>query len=128
MCIRDRAKAFLDEAVPLASGSWADWQGGDPVLADSSQLVGRRPGGLLLRHNGLHIELVIDSKSPIGSGDPAGIADVVLEAALTTIIDLEDSVAAVSYTHLDVYKRQGRVRCCWHPLPFRCLTGRPRAA
>ena len=90
-----RAKAFLDEAAPLASGSWADWQGGDPVLADPSQLVGRRPGGLLLRHNGLHIELVIDSKSPIGSGDPAGIADVVLEAALTTIIDLEDSVAAV---------------------------------
>ena len=90
-----RAKAFLDEAAPLASGSWADWQGGDPVLADPSQLVGRRPGGLLLRHNGLHIELVIDPKSPIGSGDPAGIADVVLEAALTTIIDLEDSVAAV---------------------------------
>ncbi len=90
-----RAKAFLDEAAPLASGSWADWQGGDPVLADPSQLVGRKPGGLLLRHNGLHIELVIDSKSPIGSGDPAGIADVVLEAALTTIIDLEDSVAAV---------------------------------
>ena len=90
-----RAKAFLDEAVPLASGSWADWQGGDPVLADPSQLAGHRPGGLLLRHNGLHIELVIDSKSPIGSGDPAGIADVVLEAALTTIIDLEDSVAAV---------------------------------
>ena len=90
-----RAKAFLDEAAPLASGSWADWQGGDPVLGDPSQLVGRRPGGLLLRHNGLHIELVIDSKSPIGGGDPAGIADVVLEAALTTIIDLEDSVAAV---------------------------------
>ncbi len=61
----------------------------------TAPIVGRRPGGLLLRHNGLHIELVIDSKSPIGSGDPAGIADVVLEAALTTIIDLEDSVAAV---------------------------------
>ena len=90
-----RAKAFLDEAAPLASGSWADWQGGDPVLADPSQLVGYRPGGLLLRHNGLHIELVLDPKSPIGSGDPAGISDVVLEAALTTIIDLEDSVAAV---------------------------------
>jgi malate synthase len=90
-----RVKAFLDEAVPLASGSWADWQGGAPVLADPAQWVGRKPGGILLRHNGLHIELVIDSASAIGKTDPAGIADVVLEAALTTIIDLEDSVAAV---------------------------------
>jgi malate synthase len=90
-----RAKAFLDEAVPLASGSWTDWQGGEPVLADPAQWVGRKPGGILLRHNGLHIELVIDSASAIGHTDPAGIADVVLEAALTTIIDLEDSVAAV---------------------------------
>src|SRR5690606_26306655 len=90
-----RAKAFLDEAVPLASGSWADWQGGDPQLADPSQWVGKKPGGILLRHNGLHIELVIDPDSAIGKTDPAGIADVLLEAALTTIIDLEDSVAAV---------------------------------
>ncbi|MGQ3101269.1 MAG: malate synthase G [Sphingopyxis solisilvae] len=90
-----RAKAFLDEAVPLASGSWADWQGGQLVLADPAQWVGSKPGGILLRHHGLHIELVIDSASAIGKTDPAGIADVVLEAALTTIIDLEDSVAAV---------------------------------
>ncbi len=90
-----RAKAFLDEAVPLASGSWADWQGGEPALADPAQWVGSKPGGILLRHNGLHIELVIDPASAIGKTDPAGIADVVLEAALTTIIDLEDSVAAV---------------------------------
>ena len=90
-----RAKAFLDEAVPLASGKWADWQGGEPVLADPAQFVGRRAGGLLFQNNGLHIELVIDPDSPIGKTDPAGIADVVLEAALTTIIDLEDSVAAV---------------------------------
>lgn len=90
-----RAKAFLDEAVPLASGSWTDWQGGEPVLADPAQWVGSKPGGILLRHNGLHIELVIDPASAIGKTDPAGIADVVLEAALTTIIDLEDSVAAV---------------------------------
>ncbi|WP_194953553.1 malate synthase G [Sphingopyxis solisilvae] len=90
-----RAKAFLDEAVPLASGSWADWQGGQLVLADPAQWVGSKPGGILLRHHGLHIELVIDSASAIGKSDPAGIADVVLEAALTTIIDLEDSVAAV---------------------------------
>jgi malate synthase len=90
-----RAKAFLDEAVPLASGSWADWQGGQPALGDPAQWVGTKPGGILLRHNGLHIELVIDPASAIGKTDPAGIADVVLEAALTTIIDLEDSVAAV---------------------------------
>jgi malate synthase len=90
-----RAKAFLDDAVPLASGSWADWQGGQLILADPAQWVGSKPGGILLRHNGLHIELVIDSASAIGKTDPAGIADVVLEAALTTIIDLEDSVAAV---------------------------------
>ncbi|HEV7340794.1 MAG TPA: malate synthase G [Sphingopyxis sp.] len=90
-----RAKAFLDEAVPLASGSWADWQGGQLMLADPAQWVGSKPGGILLRHHGLHIELVIDSASAIGKTDPAGIADVVLEAALTTIIDLEDSVAAV---------------------------------
>ena len=90
-----RAKAFLDETVPLASGSWADWQGGQLTLADPSQWAGSKPGAILLRHNGLHIELVIDPDSAIGKTDPAGIADVVLEAALTTIIDLEDSVAAV---------------------------------
>ena len=90
-----RAKAFLDETVPLASGSWADWQGGQLTLADPSQWVGSKPGGILLRHHGLHIELVIDEGSAIGRTDPAGIADVILEAALTTIIDLEDSVAAV---------------------------------
>ncbi len=90
-----RAKAFLDDAVPLASGSWADWQGGQLTLADPAQWVGSKPGGILLRHNGLHIELVIDSASAIGRTDPAGIADILLEAALTTIIDLEDSVAAV---------------------------------
>ena len=90
-----RAKAFLDETVPLASGRWADWQGGQLALADPSQWAGSKPGGILLKHNGLHIELVIDPDSQIGRTDPAGIADVLLEAALTTIIDLEDSVAAV---------------------------------
>lgn len=90
-----RAKAFLDEAVPLAAGSWAGWTGGTPALADPAQLVGSKDGGVLLKHNGLHIELVIDPASAIGQTDPAGIADVLLEAALTTIIDLEDSVAAV---------------------------------
>ncbi|MGH6695661.1 malate synthase G [Sphingopyxis sp.] len=90
-----RAKTFLDDAVPLASGSWADWRGGEPALADPAQWVGSKPSGILLHHNGLHIELVIDPDSAIGKTDPAGIADVILEAALTTIIDLEDSVAAV---------------------------------
>jgi malate synthase len=89
------AKAFLDDAVPLASGSWTDWSGGTPVLADSSQLVGYAGDNILLRHNGLHIELVIDSQHPIGRSDPASLADVVLESALTTIADLEDSIAAV---------------------------------
>ena len=89
------AKAFLDTAVPLAGGRWADWTGGEPALAEPTQLVGRRESGLLFRNNGLHIELVIDPESEVGRADPAGISDVILEAALTTIIDLEDSVAAV---------------------------------
>ena len=89
------AKAFLDRAAPLAEGSWADFGGGAPVLADPAQLVGRRGESLLLRHNGLHIEVVVDREHPIGRTDPAGIADVALEAALSTIVDLEDSVAAV---------------------------------
>ena len=89
------AKAFLDQAVPLASRSWADFAGGEPVLADPSQLVGRAGESLLFRHNGLHIEVVVDSASAIGKTDPAGISDVILESALTTICDLEDSIAAV---------------------------------
>ena len=89
------AKAFLDEAAPLADGSWADWTGGDLPLADPAQLIGRAGDNLLLRHNGLHIEVVIDPAHPIGRDDPAGIADVVLESAISTICDFEDSVAAV---------------------------------
>ncbi len=89
------AKAFLDRAVPLATGAWADWQGGDLLLADPGQMAGRAGDNLLLRHNGLHIEVVIDRAHRIGSDDPAGIADVVLEAAITTICDFEDSIAAV---------------------------------
>ena len=93
-----RAKAFLDETVPLAEGSWADLR--DPhahgiVLRDPGQYVGATERGRLFRHNGLHVEVVFDPSTPIGAADPAGIADVVLEAALTTIVDLEDSVAAV---------------------------------
>jgi malate synthase len=90
------AKDFLDKAVPLASGSWADWDGaGDPSLADPSQVVGHAGHNILLQHHGLHIEIVIDRDHPIGKGDPAGISDVILESALTTIVDLEDSIAAV---------------------------------
>src|SRR3546814_15959977 len=73
--------------LPLASGSWADWQGGELILAEPAQWGGSKPGGILLRHNGLHIELVIDPASAIGKTDPAGIADVILEAALTTRIN-----------------------------------------
>lgn len=89
------AKAFLDRTVPLADGSWADWTGTAPELADPSQRVGRAGGNWVLRHHGLHIELVIDRSHPIGRDDPAGLADVLLESALSTIADLEDSVAAV---------------------------------
>ncbi|WP_308814198.1 malate synthase G [Sphingomonas sp. GV3] len=88
------AKAFLDEALPLAGGSWGDLTG-EPQLADPSLFAGRGDGSLLFRHHGLHIEVVIDRDHPIGRDDPAGIADVVLESAITTICDLEDSVAAV---------------------------------
>ncbi|MBB5686824.1 malate synthase G [Sphingobium boeckii] len=89
------AKAFLDRSVPLASGSWTDWTGGAPTLAEPAQFIGHAGANILLRHNGLHIELVIDPAHPIGKDDPAGLADVTLESALSTIVDLEDSVAAV---------------------------------
>ncbi len=89
------AKAFLDDAVPLACGKWADWDGGDLQLADPAIPILRRGSDILLRNNGLGIEIRIDRDHPVGKTDKAGIADVILEAALTTIIDLEDSVAAV---------------------------------
>ncbi|MBH5322919.1 malate synthase G [Aurantiacibacter sediminis] len=90
-----RAKAFLDDSVPLAEGSWAEWTGGVPTLANPDQLRGTAGDNLILRNNGLHIEVVIDTEHPIGKTDQAGIADIRLEAALSTIVDLEDSVAAV---------------------------------
>jgi malate synthase len=94
------AKAFLDSAVPLAKGTWADLSNPEEVgieLRDSAQYVGDREGGQrrLFRSNGLHIEILFDRGHPIGKDDPAGIADVILESALTTIADLEDSIAAV---------------------------------
>jgi len=86
---------FLDRAVPLAQGSWTEIGPEIPPLANPAQLVGWRGDNVLFRNNNLHIELVIDRDHPIGRADPAGIADIVLEAALTTIVDLEDSVAVV---------------------------------
>ena len=89
------AKAFLDESVPLTGQSWADFKGGDLPLADPGQFVGNCGESMLFVHHGLHIEVVIDRTHPIGATDPAGIADVLLESALTAIVDLEDSIAAV---------------------------------
>lgn len=90
-----RVRQFLDEALPLNDMSWSDWQGGDLLLVDADAFVGRRGDNLLFQNNGLHIEVVIDADHPIGKTDPAHIADVHMEAALTTIVDMEDSVAAV---------------------------------
>ncbi|MBN8485833.1 MAG: malate synthase G [Sphingomonadales bacterium] len=81
------ARAFLDGAVP---GWQAVFEGGS-----SEYLVASRDGGYLFRNNGLHIEVVVDPNHPVGKDDPLHIADVMLEAALTTICDMEDSVAAV---------------------------------
>ncbi|QSR18082.1 malate synthase G [Novosphingobium sp. KA1] len=88
-------RAFLDKALPLAEGSWADVASIDAAAIDPACYVGETDRGRLYRSNGLGIEIVVDPASPVGSADRAGIADIVLEAALTTIVDLEDSVAAV---------------------------------
>lgn len=101
-----KAKAFLDEAIPLQSGSWADVSDlsiNDNALvaslADQDQFKGSREDNdklcLLFENNGLKIEVVVDSSSQIGASDPAGISDVRLESALSAIMDCEDSVAAV---------------------------------
>jgi malate synthase len=90
------ARKLLDEILPLASGSWSDLDSLDDLeLAEPSQQVGRTDKGPLFRHNGLHIEIVVDPNSQVGKTDRLGIADVNFEAALTTIADCEDSVAAV---------------------------------
>ncbi len=109
------ARKFLDEAVPLASGSWTDVTGvsiadGQLQIAlgeESAELaspekfagysgeLGSPSWSVLLVNHGLHIEILIDPESPIGKTDAAGIKDVVLESAITTIMDFEDSVTAV---------------------------------
>ncbi len=101
------AKGFLDDAVPLAAGSWADVselrvEGGAlvPALGNPAAFVGfggaaEKPDFVLLKNNGLHVKIVVDASSNIGAADPAGIADVYLESALSTIMDCEDSVACV---------------------------------
>ena len=93
------AMAFLDKAIPISHfRGWSDLGSLTEIehlLRDPTQFVGRRNESCLFRHHGLHIEVVVDRASPIGNGDPAGIADVILESALTTICDLEDSIAAV---------------------------------
>ena len=110
-----KARTILDGAAPLAIGSHADAAGyaivdgalsvalkggGKTGLKDPAQCVGYRgdaaaPSVVLLRHNGIHIEIVVDRTHPIGKDDAAGVADVVMEAALTTIQDCEDSITAV---------------------------------
>jgi malate synthase len=108
-------RRFLDDVVPLASGSHADATayrlegaeltvdlegGAATALADPAALAGytgaaAHPASVLLVHHGLGIELVIDPNSPVGQADRAGISDVLIESAVTTIVDFEDSVAAV---------------------------------
>ena len=108
------ARQFLDDAVPLQGASHADATAYRVVdgtlqvsigavvasLADPSAFTGHtgsadRPSSVLLRHHGLLIEIVVDPTHPVGATDAAHVADVRLESAVTTIMDLEDSVAAV---------------------------------
>ncbi|HTC84169.1 MAG TPA: malate synthase G, partial [Rhizomicrobium sp.] len=101
------AREALDKAAPMAGGSWADISGLSvengklsPALKDPAQFKGyggdaKAPALVLLAHNGLHIEIHIDRNHAIGKTDKAGISDVVLESAITTIMDCEDSIAAV---------------------------------
>lgn len=111
----DYGRAFLDQAAPLAEGSHADAvqysieQGLLVVLLNTGKKVGLKeasklagyqgspdaPTGILFRNNGLHFEIQIDRSHPIGQSDQAGMKDILMEAAITTIMDCEDSVAAV---------------------------------
>ncbi|NBS23540.1 MAG: malate synthase G [Altererythrobacter sp.] len=91
-----RGREFLDSALPLVDQGWADVADeNDGKLQDESQYVGKTERGLLFQNNGLHIEVVFDAEHPVGKTDKAGIADIIIESALTAIADCEDSVAAV---------------------------------
>lgn len=91
-----RGREFLDSALPLVDQSWADLADENyGKLQDESQYVGKTERGLLFQNNGLHIEVVFDAEHPVGKTDKAGIADIIIESALTAIADCEDSVAAV---------------------------------
>ncbi|GAA5136533.1 malate synthase G [Alloalcanivorax gelatiniphagus] len=118
------ARDFLDKYFPLASGSHKDSTGyaidggklvvrlkdGESGLKDESQLQGyrgdaARPDGVLLKHNNLHAEIQVDDQHPIGAEDPAHVKDVLMESAVTTIQDCEDSVAAVDAEEkVEVYR------------------------
>ena len=109
------ARKVLDQAAPLVGASHTDAafyaviggqlqvtlkNGQTTALAEPAQFVGfqgqaEAPSSVLLRHNGIHLDIRIDRNTPIGKDDPAGISDVVMESALSTIMDLEDSVAVV---------------------------------
>ncbi len=109
------ARQFLNDSIPLALGSHTDAQaytvvngalqvtlknGQTTGLANPALFLGWRgdaaaPEALVIRHNGLHFEIQIDKNHPIGKQDDAGVKDILMESALTTIMDLEDSIAAV---------------------------------
>ena len=99
----EQTKNFLDKNFPLNDDSWKNISQisiKNINLKNQNQLVGYKgtkdnPNSILLKNNNLHVDVIIDTKSKIGSSDKAGISDVVIESAISTIVDNEDSVAAV---------------------------------